>query len=302
VIDPRRPIRIIVPGSRGGPGNIIAATVGERLSTTLHCAVEIAPAASQIAGLLEAARAEPDGHTLVMGGGSFYLSASLYRTLPFDPRKDFAAVNLVASIANVLVVHPSVPVQSIPEFIAYAKAHPGKLRYGSSGYGGPPHIAGALFCKMTGIDMLHVAYKGHVQAGNDLAKGIDLQVMFDAVPTALPHIAHGALRGLGVTTRGRVSVLPDLPTIAEAGLPGYEMNPAMGMLAPAGTSEDVLDLVAEAVGRITAAAEVRAYFDSLGIEAISSTRSGFAGYMRGQFDRWGNALDQAGISQVNGPA
>jgi tripartite-type tricarboxylate transporter receptor subunit TctC len=299
---PNKPIRVVVPGSKGGPGDIIANTVAEKLSAVLGQRIDIEPAKSQSAGLLATARAPADGYTFGMGGGSFYISAALYRQLPFDPFKDFTPVNLVASIANLLVVHPSVPAHSVAEFIAYAKAHPGKLRYGSSGYGSPPHIAGEMFKTMAGVDIVHVPYKGHVVAGNALAEGKELQVMFDAVPTAMPHIMAGELKGLGVTTTRRLPALPDLPTIAETGLPDYELNPAMGMLAPAGTPVEILVMLAEEIGKVMAMPDVRAKLEGLGMEAISTTRDQFASYMDGQFRKWSKALLGSGIKPLDRPA
>jgi tripartite-type tricarboxylate transporter receptor subunit TctC len=298
---PNKPIRIIVPGSKGGPGNIIANTVAEKLSAILSQRIEIESAKSQSAGLLAAATAPADGYTFGMGGGSFYVSAALYKTLPFDPFKDFTPVNLVASIANLLVVHPSVPAHSVAEFIAYAKANPRKLRYGSSGYGSPPHIAGEMFKTMAGVDIVHVPYNGHVVAGNALSEGKELQVMFDAVPTAMPHLKAGDLRGLGVTTTRRQAALPDMPTIAESGLPGYELNPAMGMLAPAGTPEEILVMLAEEIGKIMALPDVKARLEGIGIEPIISTRDYFASYMAGQFTKWSKALESAGIEPLEAP-
>jgi tripartite-type tricarboxylate transporter receptor subunit TctC len=297
---PDRPIRIIVPGSKGGPGNIIADTVAQHLATRLRQPVETAPAKSQAAGLLETARSAPDGYTLCMGGGSFYISAALYRTLPFDPFADFAPVNLLAGIANVLVIGPSVPARTIAELIAHARVNPGGLRYGSSGYGSPPHIAAAMFCQMAEIDMRHVPYRGHVLAGEALADGKDLEVMFDAVPTAMRHIEHGELRALGVTTARRLPLLPGLPAIAED-LPGYELNPFMGMLAPAGTPDAILERVAVEVGRIMAMPEVRLRFEGLGMEAVGSTRAEFTDYMAGQFAKWRKALVAAGITPLDAP-
>src|SRR5688572_95879 len=197
---PTKPIHLIVPGAAGGPGDIIARAIGEMLSANLGQQVIFKQGLNQNAGVLEAARAPADGYTLVMGTGSFYINAALYRKLPFDPVKDFSPVSSVASVANVLVVHPSVPANSVAEFIAYAKKNPGKLKYGSSGHAGPPHLAGEMFSRMAGVDLTHVAYKGHIVAGHALREGRDLQVMFDAVPTAMSHIQSGEFKALGVTT------------------------------------------------------------------------------------------------------
>jgi tripartite-type tricarboxylate transporter receptor subunit TctC len=298
---PNKPLRIIVPGAAGGPGDIIARTIAPRLAEKLGQPVNVEANSNQNAGLKDGANSAPDGYTLIMGGGSYYINAVLYRKLPFDPVKDFTPVTLVASIANVLVVHPSVPVNTVGEFIAYAKANPGKLRYGSSGHGSPPHLAGEMFRVMSGVDIVHVPYKGHVAAGNALAEGRDLQVMFDAVPTAVPHLDAGDLKGLGVTTLKRLPTLPDMPTISESGVPGYELNPAMGVLAPAGTPEDIVLKLSTTIAAIMATDEVKMHLQRLGIDAISTTRDYFASYMQSQFDKWAKVVRDARIEIRDAP-
>lgn len=298
---PSKPINLIVPGVAGGPGDIIARAMGTKLSANLGQQVIFKQGLSQNDGILQAARSPADGYTFVMATGSFYINAALYRKLPFDPVKDFTHVNSVASVANVLVVHPSVPVNSIEEFIAYARKNPGKLRYGSSGHAGPPHLAGEMFCRMAGVDLVHVPYKGHVIAGHALVEGRELQVMFDAVPTAVEHLEKGELKALAVTTLKRIPALPDLPTIDECGLKGYELNPAMGVLAPAGTPDEFTNRMALEISKVTADAEVKAQLDKIGIESLSMTREQYYTHRQAQFGRWANMLKFCGIETKDAP-
>ena len=299
---PVKPIYLIVPGVAGGPGDIIARVIGEKLSTNLGQQVIIKQGLSQNAAVLDAARAPADGYTLVMGTGAFYINAALYRKLPFDPVKDFAPVASVASVANVLVVHPSVPVNSVAEFIAYAKKNPGKLRYGSSGRAGPPHLAGEMFSRMAGVELTHVPYKGHVAAGHALCEGRDLQVMFDAVPTAMPHINAGELKALGLTTLKRIAALPMIPTISECGVTGYELNPVMGVLAPAGTPDDILVRMANEIENVTKSPYVKSHLQSIGIETVAMSRDDFVSHRKGQFEKWAGVLKICGIESMDAPA
>src|SRR5438552_13835540 len=234
---PTRPIRLVVPFPAGGTTDILAREVGQRLSMTLGQPVVIdnRPGAAGNIGADLVAKSAPDGYTLLMGTvGTHAINASLYAKMPYDHVKDFAPIILVAGVPNVLVVNPSLPVNSVQELIAYAKANPGKLNFASSGPGTSIHLSGELFKVMAGVQMTHVPYKGSAPALQDLLGG-QVQLMFDNLPPSLPHIKAGKLRALAVTSVARSPALPDVPTIAESGLPGFEASSWFGILVPAGT-------------------------------------------------------------------
>ena len=239
---PTKPIRIVVPFPAGGTTDILARAVAQRLTETLGqpVVVDNRPGAGGNIGAELVAKAAPDGYTLLMGTvGTHAINASLYAKMPYDHVRDFAPVILVAGVPNVLVINPALPVNSVQELIAYGKANPGKLNFASSGNGTSIHLSAELFKTMTGVQMAHVPYKGSAPALVDLMGG-QVQLMFDNLPSALPQIKAGKLKALAVTSAQRSSALPDVPTVIESGLPGFEASSWFGLLAPAGTPKDII--------------------------------------------------------------
>lgn len=291
---PDKPIRIIVAGGVGGPGDTLARIIGGKLTERWGRPIVI-DTQNQNVGLKMAARAAPDGYTFVMVGGTFIINAAIYRQLPYDPVRDFSPISLLAYVCNVLVVHPSVPVRSFSELIAYAKVHPGELKYASSGYGSAPHLAGELFKKMTGVDMVHVPYKTHIPAGTALVEGREVQLMFDALLTAASHIKAGEVQALAVTTAQRAAALPDTPTVAQCGLAGFEVSPAMGVLAPAGTPEEIIARLSSELAHIVQMPDVRARLQQLGMESKGSTPAEFAAYIQTALGKWAQVVKDSGI-------
>ena len=295
---PEKPIRMIVPAAKGGPGYMLARLIGDHL-TQKWGRETIVECQEGNTGIQTAARAAPDGYTMLVAGGSYYVNAIMYRSLPFDPVKDFTPVSLIALISNVLTVHPALPANSVDELVAYAKARPGKLRYGSSGHGSAPHLAGELFRIMTGVDIVHVPFHGHLAAGAAVANGSDVQLMFDAMPTALPHIKAGELRGLAVTTSKRAPALPDVPTLSESGLIGYEINPGVGVLAPAGTPVSVVALMSAEIDRIVRIPKVKSQLQNEGADAAGGTPGDFGRYINSALEKWSYVIKTANIPLID---
>jgi len=239
---PSRPIRIIVPFPGGGTADLLARQIAQTMSEALRqqVLIENRTGAGGNIGADLAAKSKPDGYTLLMGTVSTHaINPNLYAKMPYDPVKDFAPVTMVARMPNLLVVHPSVPAKNVAELIALAKARPGALAFASAGNGTTQHLAGELFKKMAGVDMIHVPYKGNAPAVTDLVGG-QVQVMFDNIPVSLQQVRAGKLRALAVTGPVRSPVLQDLPTVAEAGLPGYSITSWFGLYAPSGTSPQII--------------------------------------------------------------
>jgi tripartite-type tricarboxylate transporter receptor subunit TctC len=299
---PSKPIKILVTSPPGGPGDTLARIIADKLPAMWGQPVTVENKVPMHVGWKAAADAAPDGYTIAMGGGSFFITAGLYRNLPYDSVNDFVPVSLIASIANVLVVHPSVPVRSLQEFIDYAKAHPGELKYGSSGFAGPPHLAAELFVQATGVDIVHVPYKGHVAAGDALAAGKEVQCFFDAIVTAKPHIDKGDLIGLAVTSVKRAPIIPQVPSIAECGVKGYEMNPDMGVIAPKGTPPEIVAKLSAAISKIMQSPEVKKHLQNYGMESLGTTPEEFGAYMKTAFAKWAQVLKKAGIAPRDLPA
>src|SRR5437660_7664528 len=231
---PTKPVRLVVPYPPGGTTDLLARAAAQKLSEAWGQQVIVAnrPGAAGNIGAELVARSAPDGYTLLMGTvGTHAINASLYAKMPYDHVKDFAPVILVAGVPNVLVVNPQLPVNTVPGLVAYAKANPGKLNFASSGSGTSIHLSGELFKTMTGVQMTHVPYKGSAPALTDLIGG-QVQLMFDNLPSALPQIKGGKLRAIAVTSTKRAPALPDIPTMAESGLPGFEASSWFGVLAP----------------------------------------------------------------------
>ena len=292
---PSKPIRMIVPFAPGGGTDILARIIGQQLADAWGQAVNVEnrAGASGNLGTELVARSVPDGHTLVMAINTHAVNASLYSKLPFDPVKDFAPVILTATTANILVVHPSVPANSVQELIALAKAQPGKLNYASGGSGTTSHLAAELFKTMAGVEMVHVPYKGGGAAYTDLISG-QVQLYFVGIPGTLQYLKAGRLRALGVTTLRRSPAAPEVPTIAESGLPGFSATTWWGILAPAGTPQPIIARIDFEVARILKLPEVRAKLDAQGFEPVASTPESFGAFMRSEIELWAKAVKASG--------
>ena len=293
---PNKPVTIIVPFSAGGTTDILARIVGVKLGETLGETVIIdnRPGAGGNIGAALVAKAKPDGYTLLMGTvGTHAINQTLYPKLNFDPIKDFAPLTRVANLPNLLVVHPSVPAKNVQELIAYAKAHPGKLNFGSSGNGSSIHLSGELFKNMTGIDMQHVPYKGSAPAVTDLLGG-QISMMFDNMPSAIQHVKSGKLRPLAVTTAKRSPALPNVPTIAESGVKGYEATSWFGLLAPAGTPPEIINRLNADLVKILAMPDVKKQMAEQGAEAYSETPAAFAGFIKTETAKWAKVVKASG--------
>ena len=295
---PTKPITIIVPFSAGGTTDILARIVGQGLTTELGQSVVVdnKPGAGGNIGGSLAAKAAADGYTLFMGTvGTHAINQSLYKKMPFDPVKDFAPLSRVATVPNLLVAHPSQPFKTVKEMIAYAKANPGKITYGSPGSGASPHVSGELFKSMTGTDLLHIPYKGSAPAMTDLLGG-QTSVMFDNMPSAIQHVRSGKLRPIAVTTAKRSPELPDVPTIAEAGVPGYEATSWFGMFAPAGTPKPVLDKLHAALIKVLNQADVKKKIAEQGGDVVAETPDQFAAFIQAESVKWGKVVKESGAT------
>ena len=295
---PSKPLIIIVPFTPGGTTDILARIVGQGLSTEFGQSVVIenrAGAGGNI-GAQVAAKAAPDGYTLFMGTvGTQAINASLYKKMPFDPIKDFAPLTRVANVPNLLVANPAQPFKSVAELIAYAKANPGKVNFASSGNGTSIHLSGELFKTMAKVQMVHVPYKGSAPALTDLL-GNQVGIMFDNLPSVIPHVRSGKLRPLAITTAKRSPELPDVPTIAESGLPGYEATSWFGLLAPAGTPAPVISKLNAAIVKVLAQADVRKRISDQGAEVYSETPEQFAAFIQAEGIKWGKVVRDSGAS------
>lgn len=295
---PTRPITIVVPFSAGGTTDILARLVGQYLSTELGQPVVVenkAGAGGNIGGQY-AAKAAADGYTLFMGTvGTHAINASLYKKMPFDPVKDFAPLTRVANVPNLLVVNPKQPFRTVPEMIAYAKANPGKINFGSPGNGSSPHLSGELFKSMTKVDLTHIPYKGSAPAVTDLL-GNQIAIMFDNMPSVIPHVRSGKLHAIAITTSKRSPELPDVPTIAEAGVPGYEAMSWFGMFAPAATPKPVLNKLSGALAKVLANPEVKKKIADQGGEPVNETPAQFATFIKSESAKWGKVVKESGAS------
>ncbi|RZI69685.1 MAG: tripartite tricarboxylate transporter substrate binding protein [Variovorax sp.] len=295
---PSKPITIIVPFSAGGTTDILARVVGLYMGTDLGQPVVVdnrAGAGGNIGGQA-AARATADGYTLFMGTvGTHAINQSLYKKMPFDPIKDFAPLSRVAMVPNLLVANPSQPYKNVKEMIAYAKAHPNKINFGSSGNGSSIHLSGELFKQMAGVDMQHVPYRGSAPAVSDLLGG-QISVMFDNMPSAIPHVKGGKLRALAVTTAKRSPALPDVPTIAEAGVPGYEATSWFGLLAPASTPAPIVAKLNASILKALADPEVKKKLAEQGAEPFGEKPEQFAAFIQAETAKWGKVVKESGAS------
>jgi len=293
---PSRPVRIVVPFSAGGPNDIIARLVAHKLGEALgqQMVIDNRPGAGGNIGTDSVAKAPPDGYTLLSAGPGSLITNPLIGKVPYDTARDFAPVSLMAGAPNVLVVHPSVPAKSVEELIALARAQPGRLNYASAGAGSNAHLAAALFAAMAGIELAHVPYRGTGPGLNDLAAG-QVQLAIFGIPPVLPHVKRGALRALAVTGKRRSPELPEVPTVDEAGVPGYEVNPWYGLLAPAGTPAPIVVRLSAEVTRIVRATEMREKLAAQGAEAAGGTPEEFAAVIRADTALWTRVIREAGI-------
>ena len=294
---PNRPLRFIVAFSAGGAADLLARTLGQKVAERWGQPVVIdnRAGAGGVIGMQIAAHAPADGYTLLMGSSStMAIVPALYADLSYDPVKSYAPVTEAALVPIILVVHSSVPARTIEELVQYAKARPGQLTYASSGAGATPHISGELFRRMAGIELVHVPYKGGGEAVAAVLGG-QVQMSFGAVSTALPHMKTGRLRGLGVTSLKRLSAAPDIPTIAESGLPGYEVVQWFGVFMPAGTPSAIVARLNRELRNVLALPEIRDRYSAQGVEPTSNTPEEFAAYVKAEVVKWNKLLREMNI-------
>jgi tripartite-type tricarboxylate transporter receptor subunit TctC len=293
---PARPIRLILPFPPGGGTDILGRLIAERLTAGLGQPVvtENRGGAGGNVGAEAAARSAPDGYTIVLVAPTIAISPSLYSKLSYDPVKDFAPVSLVATVPNVMVTNPSVPADTLREFIALAKSRPGEMNFGSGGSGTSNHLAGELFNIVAGVKLVHVPYKGVNLAMNDVLSG-RVQLVFIGVPAAAPHIKAGKLRALALVAPRRSSVLPEVPTAAEAGLPNFEVTTWYGILAPAGTQKAVVTRLNAELAKIMHAPEMKEKLDAMATDPVTSTPEEFEGLIKREIAKWGAVVRQAGL-------
>lgn len=294
---PTKPVRWIVPAPAGGGLDIVARIVGQKLSERwgYQVVVDNRPGAGNRLGAEIAANATPDGYTqALLASPTLTTDRSLHDKLPYDPEKSFVPITVVASTSQLLVVNPALPPKTVPELIAYAKARPGQLNYGSTGAGGSLHLAMALFKSMAGIDIVHVAYKGGPLAVTDLQSG-QLALMFFNTPAALPFVKSGRLRALGISTAWRSPLLPEVPTIAEAGVAGFQTDIWYGLVAPAATAPAVARKVHDDVVAILALPGVRKQLSALGADPVGNTPEEFARLIKVETEKWAQVIKSARI-------
>ena len=292
---PTHPVRLICPQAAGGPTDFLSRVTADQLSQILgqQVVVDNRPGASTMIGAELVAKAKPDGYTLLMATvTTFALNPSLFAKMPYDPLRDFAPVSLVAQTPYFLLVSNKLPVKSVPELIALAKTQPGTLNYGSPGTGTSPHLVGALFAKMAGIDIRHVPYKAQAAAAVDLESGL-IQLSFDG--GGLPRIQNGQVRGLGVTTQRRIAAAPDIPTVAEQGLPGFEASLWTGIAAPVATPADIVAKLHAAVARAMQAPEARRRIEAAGGQPAGGTPEEFATLIKADQQKWANVVRESGV-------
>jgi tripartite-type tricarboxylate transporter receptor subunit TctC len=293
---PVRPVHMIVPFPAGGPTDLVARLLSAKLPAILGqpLVVENRPGAGGNIGTDSVAKSAPDGYTLVSVGPGALIINPLLGKVPYDTMRDFAPVTIMAVAPNALVAHPSFPAKTVAELIALARAKPGAINYASGGTGSTPHLAGALFAVMAKVQLTHVPYKGTGPATADLVGG-QVQIAFLGIPTVLPHIRSGKLRALAVTGKRRSPELPGVPTVEEAGVPGYELSPWYGLLAPAGTPRAVITRLADEVTKIVRAPEMREQLSAQGAEPTGGAPEEFARTLRSDAATWKKVVKEAGI-------
>ena len=293
---PSKPIRIVVPYPPGGFNDTLGRTLAAKFQEAWGepVIVENKPGANTVIGSDYVAKSPPDGYTLLIVAFPFAVTPSLLKAMPYDTLKDFQPIILAATSPNLLVVNPEVPIHTVKELIAAAKAKPQSLSYASTGNGSSNHISMELFKSLAGVDIVHIPYKGSAPAVTDLLGG-QVQVMFDNVPNVLPHVKAGKLRALAVSGANRTALAPDVPTVAEAGMPGYELTVWFGLVAPAGTPREVVQKLNAESLRILAMPDVRERFRAQGVEPQGSTPEQFAQHIRLQMAKWSKVVHDAGV-------
>ncbi len=294
---PAKPMRLVVPFPPGGPLDIMGRGIAQKLQEAWSQPVVIdnRPGAGGGIGADLVAKSPGDGYTLLMGAVSTHaINPSLYAKIPYDPQKDFVPVALVAQVPNVLVVNPALPVQSVKELIAYAKANPGSLSFGSGSTGSTGHLAGELFKTMAGVDMVHIPYKGGAPAMQDLLAG-QTQLMFDNLANALPQVKAGKLRAIAVTTVARAPSVPELPTIAESGLPGFDLTTWFGIFAPAGTPPEVVAKLNAEIAKALSAKDLAERLAAMGtVPPENNTPERFAAFVRSEAAKYARVVKDSG--------
>ncbi|MEO5671112.1 MAG: tripartite tricarboxylate transporter substrate binding protein [Ramlibacter sp.] len=293
---PSRPVRLVVPFAPGGFTDVVARILGQKLSIALgqQFIVENKSGAGSTIGTDFVAKSPPDGYTLLMVSSTHVISHWIYKSLPYDPLKSFAVVSKLADSPYVLLVNPKVPARNVQEFIALAKSAPDTIHYASSGNGSAQHLMGGLFVAMTGAPLKHVPYRGSAGAAQDLVAGV-VESSFAGVPNALAQVPQGRLRALAVTTGKRIPQLPDVPTLQEAGVAGYEAAVWLALLAPAGTPPDIVARLNAEIGKLMAAPDSRKALFDAGVEPTPSTPDAMADYMAQELARWGKVVRDTGV-------
>ena len=294
---PTKPVRVVVPFPPGGAPDLVARALSPKLNEELGQAVIVdnRAGAAGIIGMEIGAKAPPDGHTLVLGSaGPVAINPGLYRKLSYDVSRDFAPISKVTALPFLLVVHPSLPVKSVKDLLALANAKPGQLNYGSPGNGTTTHLATELLKSVTGMKITHIPYKGVAAAATDLMGG-QVQILSGDLNTMLPHVKSGRMRGIAVTSARRSALLPDTPTVAESGVPGFEATGWTGVLAPAATPPAIVQRLSATVAKALATPDTRSRVGALGGEVASSTPEEFASYIRSETAKWGKLIKSLGI-------
>jgi len=294
---PGRPLRIVVPYAPGGPADILGRLVGQRLNEAWGqpAIVDNRPGGNTFIGAEIVAKAVPDGHTLFVGFvGTMAINPGLYRKLPYDPVRDFEPVTMLAQVPLILVVSPALPVKSVPELIALAKAKPGQLTFASAGVGQGSHLAGELFKTATGVQMTHVPYKGNAQATAEVVGG-HITMIFDGMSSSLPFVRSGKLRAIGITTAKRAAAVPEVPTIAEQGVAGYDVGSWVAMFTTGGTPKPVVEKLNRDLVRILQAPDMRERVAAIGLDPSTMTPAELGAYVKSEMAKWARAIKAAGI-------
>jgi tripartite-type tricarboxylate transporter receptor subunit TctC len=296
---PTRAVRIVVPFGAGGPADIYARYLADQLQKAWgqSFVVEARPGASSFLGTSEVAKAAPDGYTLLMMSNTHTVNETLRPKRPFDLMRDFVGVAPVNYSDLIMVVHPSVPAKDLKEFLALAKSKPGVLNYASSGLGTPYHMAGELFKALSGTNIVHVAHKASGDARTAVLGG-HIEMMLDAITTTAPNVQAGKLRALGTTGKTRSDLTPDIPTVAEAGVPGYEATIWLGIMAPTGTPQAIIDKLNAGIGKVVSAPETKALWAKQGAIPMVMSTSQFDAYLRGDIAKWADVIKKAGIKPI----